>query len=600
MADRVGQQVGNYRLVRLLGQSDWAAVYVGEHLSLHTQVAIKVFTLPLTGADVGRFSTEGNVLARLAHSSLLRVLEGGLEGDRPFLVMDYASGGSVRARHPRGTVLQAPVMFSYLKPMVAALRYLQEHYLIHGNLKPENMLLGRSDALVLSDVSLPVLAQKRRSLMHQQEASSINYVAPEQLLGQPSPASDQYALGIVVYEWLSGDVPFHGSLQEIIQQHLSFSPLPLRGKNPAVSSYVEDVVLKALAKNPGHRFASVQAFVEELEQACQATQSTGGGLPSSAPSLPSLTPAVKPSSSAQSATASGAIICTYRGHTHFVQVAVWSPDGTRIASASVDKTVQVWNAATGSHLFTYQGHADRVQAVAWSPDGTRIASAGDDGTVRIWDASTGRDILTYRSRAPIVYTITWSPDGKRIASNSALIVEVWDTSSGSLLLTYRSHASGVTAVAWSPSGKYLASAAIDQTVQVWDATVGNTLFTYRGHADEVLAVAWSPDEKYIASASADQTVHVWGGGAVGTICTYQDHTTRVLAVGWSPDGRRIASADNTGMVHVWDAATGATVFIYRGHGGKLMNRVNAIGWSPDGKHIASASDDGTVQVWQAP
>ena len=271
MADRVGQQFGNYRLVRLLGQSDWASVYLGEHLSLHTQVAIKVFTLLLTGEDVGLFRTEVNVLARLVHTSLLRVLEGGLEGDRPFLVMDYTPNGSVRARHPRGTVLQAPVMFSYLKPMVAALRYLQEHHLIHGDLKPENMLLGRTDALVLSDVSLPVLAQKRRSLLHQQEASSITYVAPEQLLGQPSPASDQYALGIVVYEWLSGDVPFHGSLQVLSQQHLSFSPLPLRGKDPAISSYVEGVVFKALAKNPGQRFASVQAFAEELDQACQGS-----------------------------------------------------------------------------------------------------------------------------------------------------------------------------------------------------------------------------------------------------------------------------------------------------------------------------------------
>ena len=276
MADRVGQKFGNYRLLHLLGQSDWASVYVGEHLSLHTQVAVKVFTLPLTGDGAGHFRTEVNVLARLAHPSLLRVLEGGLEGDKPFLVMDYAPGGSVRARHPRGTVLQAPVIFSYLKPMVAALSYLHEHHLIHGDLKPENMLLlGHTGVLVLSDVSLHVLAQKRRSLLHQQEANSITYVAPEQLLGQPSPASDQYALGIVVYEWLCGDVPFHGSLQKLSQQHLSFSPLPLRGKNPAISSYVEDVVFKALAKNPVQRFASVQAFVEELDQACQGTQSIG-------------------------------------------------------------------------------------------------------------------------------------------------------------------------------------------------------------------------------------------------------------------------------------------------------------------------------------
>lgn len=600
MADRVGQQFGNYRLMRLLGQSDFASVYLGEYLSSNTQVVIKMFSLQLTGDDIARFRAEVGTLVHLTHPVLLPIMEGGMEGDFPFLVMEYAPGGSLRQLHPPGARLQAPIVLSYLKPIAAALQFVHGRQRIHGNVKPENLLLGRNNALLLSDMSLAVLTQRSQSLTQQRGASAISYLAPEQLQGQPQAASDQYALGVVVYEWFSGALPFHGSLDELYRQQLSVAPPPLRAKIPTIPSYVQDVVLKALAKNPGQRFASVQAFVAELEQACQATQSTGGGLPSSTPSLPSLTPAVKPSSSAQGATASGAIICTYHGHTHFVQAAVWSPDGTRIASASRDKTVQVWNAATGSHLFTYQGHADRVHAVAWSRDGTRIASAGNDGTVHVWDAATGRGILTYRSRAPIVHTITWSPDSKRIASNSALMVEVWDTSTGSLLLTYRSHASAVTAVAWSPSGRYLASASTDKTVQVWDATVGNALFTYRGHADEVLTLVWSPDEKYIASASADQTVHVWGGGAVGTICTYQDHTTRVLAVGWSPDGRRIASADNTGMVHVWDAATGATVFIYRGHGGKLVNRVNAVGWSPDGKHIASASDDGTVQIWQAP
>ena len=600
MPDRVGQQVGNYRLKRLLGQSDFASVYLGEHLSSHTQVAIKLFSVQLTGDDRARFRAEVGTLVHLTHPALLSILEGGMVGDLPFLVMEYAPGGSLRQLHPRGTRLQATLVLSYLKPIAAALQFVHAHQRIHGNVKPENLLLGRNNALVLSDISLAVLTQRSQSSTQQRGAGVISYLAPEQLQGQPQPASDQYALGIVVYEWFSGDLPFHGSFDDLYRQQLSVAPPPLRAKIPTIPSYVQDVVLKALAKNPGQRFTSVQAFVEELEQACQATQYTGRGLPSSAPSLPPLAPTGNPSSSAQGATAAGAIICTYRGHTHFVEAAVWSPDGTRIASASRDKTVQVWNTFTGSHLLTYRGHPDRVLAVAWSPDGTRIASSGEDGTVHIWDAATGKGLLTYRSRAPIVHTVAWSPDSKRIVSDSAQMVEVWDTLTGSLLLTYRGHTSGVTAAAWSPSGKYIASAGIDQTIQVWNATVGNALFTYRGHADEVLALAWSPDEKYIASASADQTIQVWGGGAVGTICTYQNHMTRVLAVGWSPDGRHIASADNTGLVHVWDAATGTTVFIYRGHGGKLVNRVNAVAWSPDGKHITSASDDGTVQVWQAP
>ena len=600
MADRVGQQFGNYRLMRLLGQSDRASVYLGKHLSSHTQVAIKMFSLQLTGDSIARFRAEVGTLVHLTHPVLLPILEGGMEGDFPFLVRGYAPGGSLRQLHPQGTRLQAPIVLSYLKPIAAALQFVHDHQRIHGNVKPENLLLGRNNALVLSDMSLAMLTQRSQSLTQQRGASAISYLAPEQLQGQLQAASDQYALGVVVYEWFSGDLPFHGSLDELYWQQLSVAPQPLRAKLPTIPSYVQDVVLKALAKDPGQRFPSVQAFIAELEQACQATQPTNGGLLSSTPSLPSLTPAVKPSSSAQGATASGAIICIYRGHTHFVQAAVWSPDGTRIASASRDKTVQVWNAATGSHLFTYPGHADRVYAVAWSPDGTRIASAGNDGTVQVWEVATGRRILTYRSKAPIVHTLAWSPDSRRLASDRSQMVDVWDASTGADILTYRSHVYGVNALAWSPSGKYLASASNDQTAQVWDATLGNALFTYRGHVGEVLALEWSPDEKYLASASADQTVHVWGGGAVGTVCTYRDHESHVLGVGWSPDGRRIASVDNTGLVHVWDAATGCKVFIYRGHSGKLVNRVNAVGWSPDGRRIASASDDGTVHVWQAP
>jgi serine/threonine protein kinase len=473
MANRVGQQFGNYRLVRLLGQSDWASVYVGEHLSLHTQVAIKLFTLPLTGDDVGHFHTEVSVLARLAQPSLLRVLEGGLEDDRPFLVMDYAPGGSLRAPHPRGAIVQAPVMFSYLETLVVALRYLEEHHLFHGDLKPENMLLERTGALVLSDVNLPVLTQKRHSLMHQQEISSITYLAPEQLQGQTSPASDQYALGVVVYEWLSGDVPFHGSLQKLSQQHLSFSPLPLRGKNPAISSYVEDVVLKALAKNPGQRFASVQAFVEELEQACQGTQSIDEGLPPGAPPRPSLTAAVEPSLPAQDAAAPGTILSTYRGHTHFVQAAVWSPDSTRIASNST-LMVEVWDTSSGSLLLTYRSHASGVTAVAWSPSGKYLASASADQTVHVWSGGAVGTICIYQDHTTRVLAVGWSPDGRRIASaDNTGMVHVWDAATGATVFIYRGHGGSllnrVNAVGWSPDGKHIASASDDGSVQVWQA-----------------------------------------------------------------------------------------------------------------------------------
>lgn len=374
MADRAGQQLGPYHLIGLLGQSDWAAVYLGEHLSLHMQVALKVFSLRLTGGDVERFRTEVSMLARLRPSALLRLLDCGMEGDLPFLVMDYAPGGSLRQRHPRGTILPAPLMLSSLQPVVATLQYLHDQGRIHGNIKPENMLLGWRNEVLLSDIGLPLLTQRRQSLLQQQGASAAAYLAPEQLQDQPQPSSDQYALGIIVYEWLSGDVPFHGSFDETAQQHLSVSPMPLREKIPSISPHVEHVVLKALAKDPHQRFASVRAFAEELAQACQPTQATRGEPQPSSPALLPLVPTVKLSPPATDAPAPGTIICTYRGHAHRVHAAAWSPDGWHIASGSWDKTVQIWEATTGKLAFSLEGQCaqwrGRPMGDAWLRLGT--------------------------------------------------------------------------------------------------------------------------------------------------------------------------------------------------------------------------------------
>src|ERR1700730_3878894 len=192
MAERVGQQMGNYQLIRLLGEGGFAEVYLGEHIHLGTQAAIKVLHTQITSDDIDRFRTEARTIARLIHPNIVRVLEFGVEGKTPFLVMDYASNGTLRQRHPRGTQLPLAIIVSYVKQIADALQYAHDEKLIHRDIKPENMLLGRRNEILLSDFGLATIAQSAHSLSKTDVAGTVTYMAPEQLQGKPSPASDQY------------------------------------------------------------------------------------------------------------------------------------------------------------------------------------------------------------------------------------------------------------------------------------------------------------------------------------------------------------------------------------------------------------------------
>ena len=211
MANHVGQQFGNYQLIRLLGRGGFAEVYLGEHIHLNTQAAIKVLDTRLESHDVEQFRTEARTIARLRHPHIVRVLEFDVEEGIPFLVMDYAPKGSLHQRHPAGIPLPLDTIVPYVKQIADALEYIHNQKLIHRDVKPQNMLLGSNNEVLLSDFGIALVTQSSSLQSPQDVAGTVAYMAPEQLRGKPRPASDQYALGVVVYEWLSGTRPFKGS-----------------------------------------------------------------------------------------------------------------------------------------------------------------------------------------------------------------------------------------------------------------------------------------------------------------------------------------------------------------------------------------------------
>jgi serine/threonine protein kinase/tetratricopeptide (TPR) repeat protein len=279
MNDRLGQQLGNYRLIRHLGKGGFAVVYLGEHVHLKTLAAIKVLhQVQLSSEEEAKFRAEACTIANLKHAHIIRVLDYGIQESTgtPFLVMDYAPKETLRRRYSPGTRLSPHHILPYVTQVASALQYAHDRKVIHRDVKPENMLLDENDRVRLSDFGIAVVYETSRGLNTLDKSGTPPYMAPEQFLGKPLPVSDQYSLGIVVYEWLCGVRPFQGTLGELLHQHESVVPPLMREKVPSLSPEIEEVIQKSLAKNPEDRYASVWDFAMAFQAACQVEQAGNG------------------------------------------------------------------------------------------------------------------------------------------------------------------------------------------------------------------------------------------------------------------------------------------------------------------------------------
>ena len=269
--EQVGQTFGGYRLRRRLGGGTFGTVYLAAHLQTGSPAAVKILRAHLTGIkDFKRFMNEART-TRLHHPHIARVLDFGMRKENiPYLVMEYAAGGTLRQRHPRGTRLDHLTILTYTEQLADALQYAHGQRVIHRDLKPENVLVREDGTLLLSDFGLAKVLEASSPLSQGTSLGTPAYMAPEQGFGKPCFASDQYALAVMLYEWITGQRPFQGSVLEVALQHRLDSPPTLRSLVPELPCAVEQVVLKALSKEPMERFSSVAAFAQAVREAFQA------------------------------------------------------------------------------------------------------------------------------------------------------------------------------------------------------------------------------------------------------------------------------------------------------------------------------------------
>jgi eukaryotic-like serine/threonine-protein kinase len=281
------------------------------------------------------------------------------------------------------------------------------------------------------------------------------------------------------------------------------------------------------------------------------------------------------------------------GHEDQVISAAYSPDGTRIATASYDGTARIWDARLGKQLAVLSGHEGLVLAAAYSPDGTRILTGSADKTARIWDAHTGAQ-LAVLSNGDEVEGAAYSPDGSRIITGSLKSgARIWDARTGAQLAMLPGNGATVFTGAFSPDGSRVATCPGDKIARIWDTRSGKELLVLRGHDDNLRSARYSPDGTRIVTASSDKTARIWDARTGAQLAVLAGHGGVVYSAVYSPDGTRIVTAADDKTVRVWDARTGAQLTVLSGHGGYVYSAA----YSPDGTRIVSASGDKSARVW---
>jgi eukaryotic-like serine/threonine-protein kinase len=607
--------VPGYEILGELGRGGMGVVYQARQRALGRVVALKMIR---AGIDPGpehlaRFRTEAEAVARLQHPNIVQIFEVGEADGRPYLVLEYVDGGSLRQRLA-GTPLPARRVAALVATIASAVEHAHNKGVVHRDLKPANVLLTADGTPKVTDFGLAKLLAGPGT-GHTPSGAILgtpSYMAPEQATGkgkEVGPAADVYALGAILYEGLTGRPPFTGETDvETLLQVAFEEVLPPGRLQPRLPRDLETICLKCLDKKPARRYATAGDLADDLGR-------FQDGKPIKARPTPFWERGLKAARRRPALTALVAVSVLAA----VLLIVVQAVNNRRITAEVAAKTIALGekdDALTAAR--TEKANAEKAlaqqrrtayfqrvalahrQLLANQVDEADELLDGCPPDLRGWEwyylkRQCHQDLLTFAVGA----TAWLSPDGQRLVlldtGQRVTVRDVKDRTSRVFeggLLPWRS---GLPAVAFSPDGRLLAGETLNREVKVLSATTGEPVATLPGNASYINAVAFSPDGRRIASAGQDHTVRVWDIPTRKEAFALPDFGV-INDVAFSPDGKTLVTTGRLlGHVMLWDASTGKEIRTLSGH----TNAVNRVVFSPDGLQLASADLDGTVKIWSA-
>jgi tRNA A-37 threonylcarbamoyl transferase component Bud32 len=630
--------IPGYEVLDILGRGGMGVVYKARQVKLKRLVALKMI---LAGAyaspqHLARFRVEAESLARLQHPNIVQVYEVGEHQGYPFFSLEFVDGGSL-AKRLSGKPVPPRQAAEIVETLARAMHAAHQRGVVHRDLKPANVLMGSGKVVFkITDFGL---AKKLDEESTENKTGDIfgtpSYMAPEQATGnvhEVGPATDVYALGVILYELLCGRTPFQGPLQAVLAGVLYREPPRPRSLRPQLPRDLEAICLKCLEKEPGKRYGSAQELADDLGrwqrgELVLAQPLTAGYLLRKYLHRYRLRLAV----------AAALLLLLVAG----TAVVIWrmadlaAQRGTAQAKAEEKslaaqtaqaKAEEKSNESLNSFLAEKKAHAqaeearqeervgralayvnqaellvqrqDAPRALAYLMQAVVLNPYGPRAGWRLLDLLEQRNWV--RAVGPVAGT-AWAADGKTFFTvTRGGRLELWDRSGGVRLAAPVMLGPGVRLVAFSPDGKLLAyTRASTQRVVLREVPTGR-LRASLPHTAPVNALAFSPDGKRLVSSAGDWTdelgyAQVWNVADGKEVGPRMVHWGRVAHATFSPDGKRVATASWDWTARIWDADTGQPQSDLMQHRGWVQH----VCFSPDGKLLLTASWDRTLGVWDA-